>query len=49
MPQLVGPTLLNKSSLTLEQKLDITICNVKQVETGALENFGNLKKCHKRN
>ena len=39
--------LLIKSSLTLEQKLDATICNAIRVETGALENLGNLKNLTK--
>ena len=45
--QPVAPTLLNKSSLTLEQKLDANICNVKPVKTEALENLANLKNLTK--
>ena len=33
--------------MTLEEELDATICNVKRVETGALENLGNLKNLTK--
>ncbi|XP_065682373.1 zinc finger BED domain-containing protein 3-like [Hydra vulgaris] len=47
IPQPVAPYLLGKSILTLEQKLDATICNVKQVEKAALENISNLKNLTK--
>nr|XP_047141085.1 uncharacterized protein LOC124816098 [Hydra vulgaris] len=47
IPQPVAPYLLGKSILTLEQKLDATICNVKQVEKAALEDISNLKNITK--